>query len=66
MGFGADAIKKQGAAKSIWKKEELEATKAQKSEKLMLQKHQLIMQQKRNRAEVEVLNKKSKVEIKNE
>jgi hypothetical protein len=28
MGFGADAIKKQGAAKSIWKKEELEATKA--------------------------------------
>jgi len=63
MGSVTDAIEKQGAAKSVWKKEKLEATKAWKAEELMLQKRQLVMQQKRSRAEVEVLNRKSEVEI---
>ena len=63
MGSVTDAIQKQGAAKSVWKKEKLEATKAWKAEELMLQKRQLVMQQKRSHAEVEVLNRKSKVEI---
>jgi hypothetical protein len=63
MGSVTDAIEKQGAAKSVWKKEELEATKAWKAEELMLQKRQLVMQQKRSHVEVEVLNRKSEVEI---
>jgi len=63
MGSVTDAIQKQGAAKSVWKKEKLEATKAWKAEELMLQKRQLVMQQKRSHAEVEVLNRKSEVEI---
>jgi hypothetical protein len=63
MGYLNESISNQASAKSVWKKEEIEAQKEIKNKELALQQKNYFLSKRKINAEVEVMNQRCEVEL---
>jgi hypothetical protein len=63
MGSINDAIEKQGGNKDSWKRHEIETNKELRGQEIELQKKQYFLQNRKIKAELQIMERKSEVEM---